>query len=229
MRRGYTIFELMVVILMVTSLATAVGMFVVNLLTIQEQDREEAYIREKLTDLCAEYADLASIGSSFSIANKANIVSYRQETGGLSLETGRVSRAAYLTVATTNRTLDLSVYSFDLMKTPNQKTQSRIFSNIKQGLVPSLTRMIHGDATLLAIPTNKVDIQKVTCSITPLKWGISVENPVPDPNFDGFNIYSNTAFGNLKIEAWYIYRNGRRDHVLTNAVAERLVRLWNHD
>lgn len=225
MRRGYTIFELMVTILVVTALAAVVGAFFVNLLTIQERDREEAYIRETLADMCANYADFTSLGSAFSIANLANIVSFRQETGGLSCETGRVSHVAYLATATTNSTMDLNFYS---LSTNSSKT-CRIFSNLKNGLVSNWARKLNGDASLLDLPTSKLDVRSVICTLTPLGVKESDAGYVSDSKFIGFNVYSNAAFGNLKIEAWYTYRNSRRESVLTNAVVERLVRLWNHE
>ena len=117
---GYTVVELMVTIVIVSVLAATVGMFFVKLLTIQEREREEAYIRERLSDICGVYADFISIGSSFSTAtnlsDQATVVKYRQETGGVSLETGLVSRVAYLTslMNTTNKTIDLNIlYSTD--------------------------------------------------------------------------------------------------------------------
>lgn len=226
MRWGYTVFELLVTVLIVAVLATSVGAFFAKLLTLQEKDREEAYVREKLADLCAEYADLASIGSSFSISSsgKENIVSYRDETGGVSLESGRVSRVSYLTMAATNQTMDLNVYSF----VSGTNLQTKIFSDIKNGLVSKWTRFLRGDASLLTIPTEKLDVKKVECTMTPLGVYASGTNFIPDDDFSGFNVYSDASIGNLKITAWYTYKNNHKETVLTNATVERLVRLWNH-
>lgn len=224
MRSGYTIIELMVTIVIVTALAVTVGTFFVKLLTIQERDREEAYVREKLADLCAVYSDFASIGSSFSInsENGASIVSYRQETGGLSFETGRVSRVAYLTMVTTNQTMDLDVYAFKYGE------RSLIFHNEKENLVSKWARFLSGDASLLTLPTSKLDVKKVTCALTPIGTSLDEIYKVPDGDFIDFNVYSNAALANLRVEAWYTYKNGRRESVMTNAAVERLVRLWNH-
>lgn len=226
MEKGYTVFELIVTVLIVVVLAATIGMFFTNLLTIQEQDREEAYVREKLADLCAIYADFASIGSSFSISSNsnANIVSYRLETGGISFETGRVSRVAYFTTATTNRAMNVDVYSLQ------HDGRSLIFQNEKAGLTSRWDRVLSGDVSLLIQPTGKLDVKSVTCTITPL--GIPPSDHVygvPDENFVNFNNYTDTCIGNLKVEAWYTYKNSRRELVLTNVAAERLVRLWNHD
>ena len=101
--QGFTVVELMVTIVIVAFLSATVGTFVCKLLTIQERDREEAYIREKLTDICGAYADFLSIGSSISsttgVSNQETVVKYRSETGGVSLETGIVTRVAYLVAA----------------------------------------------------------------------------------------------------------------------------------
>ena len=59
-KRGYTVVELMVTIVIVAVLAATLGMFFVKLLRIQEREREEAYIRERLADICAAYADFVS-------------------------------------------------------------------------------------------------------------------------------------------------------------------------
>lgn len=227
MRLGYTVFELLVTVLIVTGLATVVGSFFVKLLTIQEKDREEAYIREKLSDLCAVYADFASIGSSFSIesSGNANIVSYRQETGGVSFETGRVSRVAYLTTATTNETMDLNVYSFET----GTNILTKIFSNIKEGLTSKWARFLNGDASLLITPAGELDVKKVECAVIPLALYANETNYVSDVAFNGFDVYSNASIANLKVTAWYTYKNSHRETVLTNASVERLVRLWNHE
>lgn len=224
MRCGYTIIELMVTILIVAALATAVGTFAVKLLTIQECDREEAYVREKLADICANYADFASIGSTFSVSTsgRENIVAYRLETGGLSLETGRVSRVAYFTTATTNQTMDVNVYSLQ------QGKRSKIFYTEKEGLASKWARILSGDASLLTLRTGQLNPLEVICTIKPLGIVAADRGFVPDENFAGFNIYSNAAFANLEVAAWYTYKNSRGEMVLTNAVVERLVRLWNH-
>ena len=130
-KNGYTIIELMVTIVIVSVLAATLGVAFVKLLNIQEREREEAYVREKLADICGEYADKLSIGSSIiSTSTNATIVKYRQETGGVSLETGLVTRVAYLSLqlSPTNDTVDMGIFSFenqDLI----QKTYSLVLYN----------------------------------------------------------------------------------------------------
>lgn len=115
-RRGYTIVELMITVLLVTVLAATVGTFIVKLLTLQETDREDAYIREKLVDICGAFADVLSVGSSVNPTGQGMIVKYQQETGGVSLETGVVSHVTVLTqlLNVVNKTLDLNVYGLEL-------------------------------------------------------------------------------------------------------------------
>lgn len=120
-RGGYTIVELMVTIVIVSVLAAAVGTFFVKLLTIQENDREEAYIRERLIDVCGAYADDLSVGKSFSRSNNVDVITYRHETGGVSLETGRVTHVAHLTTLVTNRTVRLDVNAFMQQEIVNKR------------------------------------------------------------------------------------------------------------
>lgn len=109
---GYTVVELMVTVVIVAVLAATIGIFVAKLLTLHENEREDAYIREKLADICGAYADLVSIGSSSSTNLRNVIVAYRPETGGVSLETGVVSHVTSLvsSLNTGNWTENLSAY-----------------------------------------------------------------------------------------------------------------------
>ena len=68
-RSGVTLVELLTTVLIVSFLSLTVGVLAVNLLNIQKQDREEAFIREKLVEICGEIADIVSVGSTFSISN----------------------------------------------------------------------------------------------------------------------------------------------------------------
>lgn len=113
--RGYTIVELMVTVVIVALLAATLGMFVVRLLKIQENEREEAYVREKLADIAGAYADYLSIGSSVGMADQRIVATYRQETGGVSLETGRVSRVTSLESSLNRKSLamDLNIYGVE--------------------------------------------------------------------------------------------------------------------
>lgn len=209
-RCGYTIVELMVTIVVVSVLAVSVGAFVVKLLTLHEQEREEAYIREKLVDICGAYADFLSVGSSISaqtnLSDQAMVVKYRQEAGGVSLETGSVSRVVYLTstLNTTNRTMDLNVYSRELGE-----------------LSRKLSRHVNGDAHLLPLLG---DI--VSCTITPLN--AEVLKTDDDPLFAGFQT-SDAALGYLQVTAKYQIKNGEGQIEAKTASAGRVVRLWNHE
>lgn len=209
---GYTVVELMVTIVVVSVLAATVGMFFVKLLTIQEREREEAYVREKLSDICGAYADFMSIGSSFSTAtnlpDKATVVKYRQETGGVSLETGLVSRVAYLTslVNTTNKTINLNIiYSTD------EKDPERRFSTI--------SRIMRGDAPLIPLTGDMVSIK-----ITPLNFA----KEDTDNDFAGFKT-TDAVLGNLEVTVLYKIKNDEGIDEERTVKVERLVRLWNRE
>ena len=123
-RRGLTLVELVVTVGIVSFLAVALGASCVKLITIQEREREEGYIREQLTDICGVYADYLSIGSSLTNAVDRFDVMYRIETGGVSLETGRVTTSRVARVSqlissvkssgdANRKTLDLDVLGFE--------------------------------------------------------------------------------------------------------------------
>lgn len=114
LKRGYTVVELMVTIVIVAILAATVGTFIVKLLTLHENDREDAYIREKLIDICGTYADMLSVGSLINTNRFGLQVTYRRETGGISLETGVVSRVTSLASTVTNGTVKVDAYGLEL-------------------------------------------------------------------------------------------------------------------
>lgn len=204
-RLGYTVVELMVTIVIVSVLAATVGMFISKLLTIQEQEREEAYIRERLADICGAYADDLSIGSSFSRSNKTEIVAYRLETGGVSLETGRVTRVAYLTSATnaTDKAVALNIYSLE-----------------NGEFIPKFSRNMKGDATLIPLTgSNRVGL--VSFRIRPLN-----NEPVSE---DADNWTSDAALGYLVAKAEYYIKNDVGEIETKTASVERVVRLWNKE
>lgn len=150
-KRGYTVVELMVTIVIVTVLAVTVGTFVVKLLTVQEDEREDAYVREKLTDICAAYADFLSVGSAISTNLLGSAVTYRLETGGVSLETGIVSHVTSLVMSlnTNNWVVNLDAYGHEAG------------SNVLK-----LARTANGNAPLIAMKGDMPDI--VGCTISPL-------------------------------------------------------------
>ena len=218
----------MVTILITAILAATVGTFFVKLLSLQEKDREEAYIRETLCDICAYYADYASIGSSFSVGadGKKTLIAYRQETGGVALETGRVSRVAYLTLATNswNRVLDMNTYSI------HHGVNDKIFGYEKQNLTNKISRILNGDATLLTLSTGKLKVTNLVFSVSPLRTTSSqVIDYTPDEEFPNFYAMTNAVFARLSVRADYLYRNAKGAMTNATATAERVVRLWNHE
>lgn len=208
-RSGYTVVELMTTLTIVAVLAASVGIFLARLLTLRERDREEAYIREKLSDVCGAYADAMSIASSFGtrvnpLTGGMEVrVDYRHETGGVSLETGKVARVAHLTseVNVTNRTVDLKVFGFE-----------------QRELVEKLSRIARGDAALLPLAG---DI--VSCTITPLN---TVGNLVTDDT--GFSM-ADAALGYLQVTAKYLVKNDDGQPEARTVSAGRVVRLWNRE
>lgn len=217
LRRGLSAIELMVTICLVVIIAAVVGVFLVKLLRIQEQEREEAYIREKLADICAIYADYISVGSSFHININSNsvdpilLIKYRQEAGGVSLETGRVSRVAYLTAKVNTKCED----EIGAMKLD-------IFSRDPEGVTKRHSDSMNGNASLIPLLGNVV-----SCTITPLN-----NNWIEDgTNEDGTNSYKKTdaALGLLSVTAKYEIENDDGELETKTVTAERVVRLWNRE
>ena len=206
LRRGLSAIELMVTICLVVIIAAVVGVFLVKLLRIQEQEREEAYIREKLADICAIYADYMSVGSSFHInTNSVDpilLIKYRQEAGGVSLETGRVSRVAYLTAKVNTKSED----EIGAMKLD-------IFSRDPEGVTKRHSDSLNGNASLIPLLGNVV-----SCTITPLKnhWTNSNEK-------------TDAALGLLSVSAKYEIENEHGELAVKTATVERVVRLWNRE
>ena len=204
--RGYTVVELMVTIVIVAVLAATLGMFFVKLLRIQEREREEAYIRERLCDICAAYADFVSVGSSFhtstNFANTLTAVKYRMETGGVSLETGLVTKVAYLTTMMnlTNRTVDLDIYLHE-----------------PEGLSKKFSRGMNGNAPLIPLLGDMV-----SCTITPLN------HPKTEVATNGFET-TDAALGWLQVAAKYKVKNDDGEMEIKTATAGRVVRLWNRE
>lgn len=205
--RGFTIVELLTTIAIVAILAVTVGMFFAKLLTFCEKDREEAYVREKLTDLCAVYADSLSIGSSISMSNNLALVKYHQEVNGVSFETGVVSHVIYLATSLDdlNKLMNLDVYVAD--------------PEIDQPVLKRSSRL-SGDASLIS---QQGDI--VSCTFTPLN---SLLKSDEDPRFSGFQT-SDSSLGYLQVSACYKVRNDEGGEDVKVVTAGRVVRLWNHN
>ena len=196
--RGASAVELLTTTAIVAVLACVCGVLFARLLSVRERDREEGYIRERLSDICAAYADAMSVGSSFEASNGVMTVRYRHETGGVSLETGVVVRAARAVayMNPTNFASVLDIYSF-------------------QGgsLGLGVSRSASGDAELIPLPA-----EMTGCTITPLN-GNTVEN--------GGIVESDSVLGYLQMSARYKIRDREGNAEYKTVSAGRLVRLWN--
>ena len=211
---GYTIVELLVTILIVTIFAASVGMLAVKLLTLHEKNREDAYVREKLLDICAIYADYLSLGSSIGTNNFETIVKYRMETGGVSFETGVVSHVTHLISALNplKKTVDLGTYT---LKDGNMKVAKSFSWN--------------GDASLI-VHNGNMFARIVGFMIRPLRY---TGDPELTWTADGgqeeltgepVSQMTDAAFGYLELTAQY---QSADDNRLNTVRAGRLVRLWN--
>ena len=150
-RRGYTAVELAVTIAIVAVLAATVGTFVAKLLTFQEDEREDGYVREKLTDICAAYAEFLSVGSAISTNLWGSAVTYRMETGGVSMETGIVSHVTSLVSSLNTNNWAVRFDAYGLESGSN---------------VLKLARAANGNAPLIAMKGDMPNI--VSCTISPL-------------------------------------------------------------
>lgn len=204
--QGYTIVELMVTVVIVSLLVVSVGAFIVKLLTIQEKEREEAYFKEKLADICGAFADELSVAKSISICSNQIVVNYPQESGGVSLETGRISRVAYMIVSNkVGQTLRSNLFAYDF--------------DGEVGL--RLSRILQGDAELIPMPSIAVG-----CTITPLGTDVAALEMREDPRFAG-GTTAETPFGYLQVAAQYEIKDDAGKFVMKTASVERVVRLWN--
>ena len=197
-RRGASAVELLMTTVIVAILACACGVLFARLLSVRERDREEAYVREKLSDICAAYADAMSVGEYFETTNGLMTVKYRHETGGVSLETGKVVRVARAaTVMDHEKHVSvLDIYSFK-----------------DGGLGIGLSRTAYGDAELIPLGA-----EMTGCTITPL-GGNATEG-------GGFARYD-SVLGYLQMSARYKTEDERGNPTYRTVSAGRLVRLWN--
>ena len=199
-RRGASVVEMLTTTAIVAVLACVCGTLFARLLSIRERDREEAYVRERLSDICAAYADAMSIGSYIVASNGATTVKYRCETGGVSLETGLVSRVSHAVASMnpTNRASVLDIYSFN-----------------EGSLGLGVSRTAAGDAELIPLGA-----EMTGCTITPLNGNV-VE--------DGGTVASDAVLGYLRISARYKVGDRYGDSTYKTVSAGRLVRLWNRE
>lgn len=198
-RTGMTLVELMVTVLIGAILATTLGVFFVRLLNIQEQEREEAYVREKIVEITAAYADYLSI--ALAISNNATATSftaiYPQETGGVSFETGRVTRVTHLNtfLDADNRTLILDSGHFE----------ADIF-------ISGFQRSLHGDALLVNLTNDLVCVN-----------GSMMIRPLDAPSLDTAHLVY------LNVAAHCECENGAGKKEMRNVMSGRIVRLWNRE
>lgn len=203
--------ELMVAMVIVAVMASSAGVFFAKLLTIQEREREEAYIREKLSDICGAYADFLSVGSNMytNSADNEIIVGYRQETGGVSLETNIADRVAYLKSSiksaeqsddSMTTAVDIDIYSKDPVADAGSLV--RIMGD---DVSQKYSRSIRGDASLIPLIGGMV-----SCRITPVDSSMT-----------------NAALGYLEVSARYKVENEDDEYVVKTATVGRVVRLWN--
>lgn len=200
MKCGMTLVELMVTVLIVAMLSVTLGAFFVKLLNIHEQEREEGYVREKLVDICGACADYLSVSSSISNVTASSFVAtYREETGGVSLETGRVSRVthfqSFLDTATQTLALDIGRY----------------WSN---NFVSGFSRDLRGDAYLMNLTNDLVLVRRdgmVEAMLTRLN-GTS--------DMDASLFY-------LKVSARCERKSDKGKANYRYVTAGRIVRLWN--
>lgn len=228
-RLGFTVIELMTTLAIVAVLATTAGVLFAKLLAIRERDREEGYVRERLAEVCGSYADLLSIGSSIIVTStNAVIVKYRQEAGGVSFETGVVTRVAYLTASlnVTNRTADLGVYTLN----PGEDDLDRVISR-------SVDRRADGNAMFIP-QTGDVAYCTLTPLVTSTDAAVRIMNEkekgrerylcakmVPGAVFDE----TGSALGLLEVRARYRIEDKDGRLVDRFVTAERVVRLWNRE
>jgi len=194
----------MVTILIVSVMATSLGAFFVKLINLHEKEREEAYIREHLLEICANFADYMSIGTNVVYSTSEFVVSYRHETGGVSLETGRVVRASQMTA---------SVNSINDEKQP--KIMHLNVAAFEQGKVNAnkFSRNLRADDTPL-IPLNSLKELR-------LKNGGKV-----DLSYEIRKFNTDASLWKLKIIAEYEVEDDD-DDPRRKVEVERIVRLWN--
>lgn len=114
MKFGFTIVELLVTMLITTIVVVVFGLGVVRLLKLEESNRQEGYIRERLTMITSTYADYLSMGSGLWPVDlpdnvKGYCTEFRTETGGVSFETGKVTRVVGMTSSVSNGFFNIGI------------------------------------------------------------------------------------------------------------------------
>lgn len=116
-KRAFTIVELSITVLIVAILCVFVGGSIVRLLKLRESNREEGYMREKLSLICAETADYLSMANSLiALTNEHGLIikgGFRMETEGPSFETGKVVKVSGVYLSGTNGVFNLALNTSD--------------------------------------------------------------------------------------------------------------------
>ena len=207
MRRGFTIVELMVCIVLVVILAAAIGPSAVKLLRVHESLREEGFMREKLAMLAGIYADWLSLADSIvvttnkvGVMNKETIVKisahYPEETEGISFETNIISKVSACHSVVSNGMWN-------------------IWFETKDPKFPDGVRKISfdGDALIEHVAARIVDVslEHVDARI------IEANKKTHDIGYPKLSILATNHFWDVKKNAYS----------LRTVKAERIVRLWN--
>jgi prepilin-type N-terminal cleavage/methylation domain-containing protein len=118
-RSGFSLVELLVVMLIFLILAIGMGMAVARALTIEQNYREEAGVRSSLAHQLAYAERYVSLAIDFDDTNKR--ASFPPEVGGISWETGHWIRVTSADLLLTNRQFGFRVTSADTRKLSEQK------------------------------------------------------------------------------------------------------------
>ena len=117
-RKGFTVIELMITILIVVILTVSFGGALSGLLCLHEKDREEGYMREKLAYICGEFADYFSLADKVGRFMDENgkavyAAGFRMEADGVSYETGKVVKVSNIYVSATNGIFNVAMRNAD--------------------------------------------------------------------------------------------------------------------
>jgi len=126
-RRGTTITELMVTMLILAFVVAALMPFVVSIMKIREDERESSYVRERLADISSILADFISMGNSFAASDDIVDFRFRPETGGVSLETGTVTHVTYFRTSSESSGGKLDIGAFQTEFGVPSEAYSRCF------------------------------------------------------------------------------------------------------
>lgn len=112
---GVTLVELLVVVVITSIVAVGLSFAISASLRFNQQYREESYVRERLCDVLERVSDYLSMANAAPVSNGvwSGSAQYRMETGGVSFETGRVSRVTGTAYAVNNMNMDVEIDTGD--------------------------------------------------------------------------------------------------------------------